>query len=187
MSRVPISNKTRFHVFRRDGFVCQYCGKTPPEIRLRCDHIDPVANGGSNDIGNLITSCFECNSGKSDVKLFDAASMPEWRPVFEPDEDNQLEKIVFEVHRAMTPLFITARRRPLVVRAMLTIGAHALLGVMPGISLEEKLAMERASCSDMAALMACEVMKDAFEELAAIARKRPELFPPDEVGLETAK
>lgn len=67
--RKAISKKLRFDVFKRDGFVCAYCGTTPPSVVLQVDHINPVANGGSNDIDNLITSCQPCNIGKGAITL----------------------------------------------------------------------------------------------------------------------
>lgn len=63
--RRPISKKLRFEVFKRDRFVCQYCGAHPPSVILEPDHINPVCNGGGNNIENLITSCFDCNRGKA--------------------------------------------------------------------------------------------------------------------------
>jgi len=66
---MSISQKLRFEVFKRDGFICQYCGNHPPEIILECDHIHPVSKGGNNDINNLITSCFDCNRGKINNEL----------------------------------------------------------------------------------------------------------------------
>lgn len=65
MARKSISKKLRFDVFKRDAFRCQYCGRTPPNITLELDHFIPVAEGGTNDIDNLLTSCFDCNRGKS--------------------------------------------------------------------------------------------------------------------------
>lgn len=65
VKRKTISKKTRFEVFKRDGFVCQYCGAHPPEAILEPDHINPVANGGGNEMDNLITACFSCNRGKA--------------------------------------------------------------------------------------------------------------------------
>jgi len=62
--RKALSKKTRFDVFKRDEFVCQYCGDTPPRVILEVDHIIPVADGGGNAIENLICSCFDCNRGK---------------------------------------------------------------------------------------------------------------------------
>ena len=64
-----ISKKIRFEVFKRDGFLCAYCGNTPPEAILEVDHIEPVSKGGTDDINNLITSCFDCNRGKSNITL----------------------------------------------------------------------------------------------------------------------
>lgn len=73
--RVSISKKKRFEVFKRDSFTCQYCGRKAPEIVLHCDHIMPVSKGGKNDILNLITSCFDCNSGKGARELTDSAAV----------------------------------------------------------------------------------------------------------------
>jgi hypothetical protein len=69
--RIPIGKKLRFEVFKRDGFKCQYCGGHPPDKILEVDHIDAVANGGSNDETNLITACFDCNRGKGARSLSD--------------------------------------------------------------------------------------------------------------------
>lgn len=62
--RKAISKKLRFEVFKRDSFTCQYCGRKAPDVVLEVDHIKPVAQGGTNTILNLITSCRECNRGK---------------------------------------------------------------------------------------------------------------------------
>lgn len=67
--RIPISKRTRFEVFKRDGFCCQYCGAHPPRVLLEVDHIVPVAEGGANDMDNLVTSCEPCNRGKGAVPL----------------------------------------------------------------------------------------------------------------------
>ena len=73
MARVAISKKLRFEVFKRDAFTCQYCGQKAPDVVLNCDHVKPVAEGGTNDILNLITSCFDCNSGKGARSLSEQA------------------------------------------------------------------------------------------------------------------
>ena len=71
-TREPISKKTRFEVFKRDAFTCQYCGATPPDAVLEIDHIQPVSKGGTSSINNLLAACFSCNRGKSD-RLLDVA------------------------------------------------------------------------------------------------------------------
>ena len=71
VERKAIKTSIRFEVFKRDSFTCQYCGGKAPDILLHVDHIHPVSKGGNNDILNLITSCSQCNSGKSDRLLND--------------------------------------------------------------------------------------------------------------------
>ncbi len=66
---MSVGKKVRFEVFKRDKFACQYCGKRPPNVVLEVDHIEPRAQGGSDDYSNLITSCFDCNRGKGAASL----------------------------------------------------------------------------------------------------------------------
>lgn len=61
---MTISLKLRFEVFNRDEFTCQYCGRKTPEVILELEHVIPISKGGTDEIDNLITSCFECNRGK---------------------------------------------------------------------------------------------------------------------------
>ena len=68
--RKAISKKTRFEVFKRDGFTCQYCGAHPPQAILHVDHIVPVAEGGGNEDTNLVTACDHCNLGKAANQCF---------------------------------------------------------------------------------------------------------------------
>lgn len=67
--RKSISKKTRFEVFKRDGFMCQYCGAHPPSVILHVDHIVPLALDGANHIDNYVTACQPCNLGKSATSL----------------------------------------------------------------------------------------------------------------------
>lgn len=70
-NRKSISKTVRFEVFKRDAFTCQYCGAKAPEVILHCDHINPVALGGQNDILNLVTACSDCNGGKGARRIDD--------------------------------------------------------------------------------------------------------------------
>lgn len=69
--REAIGKKLRMEIFKRDSFTCQYCGRKAPDVILHIDHIKPVSKGGTNDIMNLVTSCIDCNLGKSDNELSD--------------------------------------------------------------------------------------------------------------------
>ncbi len=65
--RIPISQKLRFEIFQRDKFTCQYCKRNRDNdgVKLHIDHIIPLSEGGKDEISNLITSCEDCNQGKS--------------------------------------------------------------------------------------------------------------------------
>lgn len=75
MERKPLSKKIRFEVFKRDKFTCQYCGRMSPDVILEVDHIEPVAEGGDNEITNLITSCRDCNRGKGKTRISDSKAI----------------------------------------------------------------------------------------------------------------
>lgn len=77
--RKAITKKLRFEVFKRDNFTCQYCGAKAPDAILEVDHIEPVGKGSKNDILNLITSCRDCNKGKSDRRLSDMSIVEKQR------------------------------------------------------------------------------------------------------------
>jgi hypothetical protein len=81
--RKGISPKVRFEVFKRDSFKCQYCGRCAPEIVLELEHIEPYSKGGTDEVLNLITSCWECNNGKGDRRLSDDAVIKKQRDQLE--------------------------------------------------------------------------------------------------------
>jgi 5-methylcytosine-specific restriction endonuclease McrA len=53
---------TRFNVFLRDRFQCQYCG-TKDELTF--DHLIPRSKGGQTTWENVITACSPCNLKKA--------------------------------------------------------------------------------------------------------------------------
>lgn len=63
--RINIPLSVRKYVYARDNFQCQSCGKKGAETQLNIDHIIPLAKGGSNDLSNLQTLCYQCNQAKS--------------------------------------------------------------------------------------------------------------------------
>lgn len=74
--RTAVPRLIRFEVFKRDKFACQYCGAKAPGVVLQMDHIHPVAEGGTNEIMNLVTACVSCNGGKG-ARLLDDQSVVE--------------------------------------------------------------------------------------------------------------
>ena len=64
---VPLHSKpafTRFNVFLRDRFSCQYCGHGFKAEDLTFDHVTPKALGGRTTWDNVVTACAPCNLQK---------------------------------------------------------------------------------------------------------------------------
>ena len=52
---------TRFNVFLRDRFVCQYCSDSFSSHDLTFDHVVPRSRGGRTTWENVVTACSSCN------------------------------------------------------------------------------------------------------------------------------
>lgn len=52
---------TRFNLFLRDAFACQYCGRADD---LTFDHVIPRSRGGRTTWENIVTACAPCNLAK---------------------------------------------------------------------------------------------------------------------------
>lgn len=59
------------NLFKRDQFICQYCGKSFFQGALTVDHILPKKLGGKNGWLNCTTSCWNCNNKKGSKRLED--------------------------------------------------------------------------------------------------------------------
>ena len=64
--RIALSIRKRFFVLKRDHFACTRCGVSGMGVRLEVHHRFPFAKGGSDNLSNLETLCFECNRGQRD-------------------------------------------------------------------------------------------------------------------------
>jgi len=71
---------TRFNVFLRDRFTCQYCGGRDD---LTFDHVIPRCKGGTTVWENIVAACSCCNLAKAD-KLPKQAQMWPARKPFQP-------------------------------------------------------------------------------------------------------
>ena len=60
---------TRFNVFLRDAFTCQYCGGAYRTEELTFDHIVPRSRGGRTLWDNVVTACEPCNLKKGHRSL----------------------------------------------------------------------------------------------------------------------
>jgi len=71
---------TRFNVFLRDRFQCQYCGSRD---ELTFDHVIPRAKGGQTTWENVVAACSPCNLKKGSAHPREAGMWPNQMP-FQP-------------------------------------------------------------------------------------------------------
>ena len=74
---------TRYHVFLRDEFRCQYCGTRFPAKDLTFDHVIPRSKGGRSDWENIVACCSAHNLQKGS-KTPAQAGLKLLRRPFEP-------------------------------------------------------------------------------------------------------
>jgi 5-methylcytosine-specific restriction endonuclease McrA len=74
---------TRFNVFLRDRFTCQYCGGPFRAEDLTFDHVIPRVRGGRTEWLNVVTACEPCNLSKGHRLPRDSGIYPLRRP-YEP-------------------------------------------------------------------------------------------------------
>jgi 5-methylcytosine-specific restriction endonuclease McrA len=68
---------TRFNVFLRDRFSCQYCGSHED---LTFDHVIPRSKGGMTTWENVVAACSPCNLRKGDKLPKQVEMFPAQRP-----------------------------------------------------------------------------------------------------------
>ena len=71
---------TRFNVFLRDRFSCQYCGARDD---LTFDHLLPRSRGGHTTWSNVVAACSPCNLRKGNLTPDEARMFPSQMP-FQP-------------------------------------------------------------------------------------------------------
>jgi 5-methylcytosine-specific restriction endonuclease McrA len=68
---------TRFNVFLRDRFTCQYCGA---QDELTFDHLIPRSRGGQTIWENVVAACSPCNLRKGSHHPREVDMWPEQMP-----------------------------------------------------------------------------------------------------------
>ena len=68
---------TRFNVFLRDRFSCQYCTS---QEDLTFDHIIPRSRGGQTTWENVVAACSPCNLRKGSMTMQQANMFPRQTP-----------------------------------------------------------------------------------------------------------
>lgn len=74
---------TRYNIYLRDGFTCQYCGEPFPASELTFDHVMPRSRGGLTEWSNVVAACGPCNLSKAN-RTPEEAGMPLIQEAREP-------------------------------------------------------------------------------------------------------
>jgi len=61
----PLDNKA---LFRRDDYLCLYCGDRFRNSLLSRDHVTPISRNGEDTWNNVVTACKRCNNFKAGRK-----------------------------------------------------------------------------------------------------------------------
>ncbi len=72
---------TRFNVFLRDRFTCQYCGDEFVTNELTFDHVVPKSRGGRTSWTNVVTACSPCNLLKGNRLLRESGMFLQRAPI----------------------------------------------------------------------------------------------------------
>jgi 5-methylcytosine-specific restriction endonuclease McrA len=56
---------TRYNIYLRDEFTCQYCAEEFPTEVLTFDHVIPRSRGGRTSWENVVAACGHCNHVKA--------------------------------------------------------------------------------------------------------------------------
>lgn len=94
---------TRYHLFLRDRFCCQYCGHPFSAKELTFDHVVPRSRGGVTSWGNIVTCCSRHNLLKGSRSLKESGLTLIRRP-FEPspyelDEIAKRQTVIESLHK----------------------------------------------------------------------------------------
>lgn len=74
---------TRFNVFLRDKWTCQYCGQHYKTHELTFDHVIPKSRGGTTTWENICAACQDCNLLKGNYMPAECHMFPLRKP-FQP-------------------------------------------------------------------------------------------------------
>jgi len=80
MKRKQTPRFSRYNLYLRDMFTCQYCYTQLPTTKLTMDHVLPISKGGKTNWENIVTACNPCNGKKGN----DERIRPKTRP-YQPD------------------------------------------------------------------------------------------------------
>ena len=86
---------SRYNVYLRDLFTCQYCSTHNPQSNLTLDHVLPISKGGRTEWTNIVTACGPCNSKKGNNERIRPKILPHQPDYYELV--NKRKKLEFDI------------------------------------------------------------------------------------------
>jgi 5-methylcytosine-specific restriction endonuclease McrA len=86
---------SRYNLYLRDMFTCQFCLTQFPQSQLTLDHVLPLSKGGRTTWENITTACGPCNSRKGNDERIKPKNEP-----YHPDYyqlANNRKKMAFDI------------------------------------------------------------------------------------------
>jgi len=82
------SHSIQEKVRRRANLLCEYfhTDESWQLVQFTIDHIVPISEGGTSELGNLALACFHCNRKKSDKQSVSDLQTNSIVPLFNPQE-----------------------------------------------------------------------------------------------------
>lgn len=71
---------SKYNLYLRDMFTCQYCSIKLPQTQLTLDHVLPISHGGKTSWENIVAACGPCNHSKGNNKRIRPSKEP-----YQPD------------------------------------------------------------------------------------------------------
>lgn len=87
---------SKYNVFLRDGYVCQYCGAEVTRKTATLDHVLPTSHGGKNTWENCVCACQRCNISKGNNPKIVPSRKPYKPTVYQLIEKRK--EMRFELH-----------------------------------------------------------------------------------------
>lgn len=84
---------SRYNIFLRDNFTCQYCQNKFTSTELTFDHVVPRAEGGKTNYENIVSCCVSCNTRKGS-----STKMKPVRPPSTPSERELMKAKAAQPH-----------------------------------------------------------------------------------------
>ena len=96
---------SRYNLYLRDMFTCQFCNTQLPQSQLTLDHVTPLSKGGKTNWENIVAACGPCNSRKGNKTNIKPLREPYHPDYFELA--NNRKKMGFEIRHPSWEIFLT--------------------------------------------------------------------------------